>query len=169
MPVHKIYWVIKMKQKWKKYIPYAVSILIPLAVGALSAYITRGKMEEYSQLVQPPLAPPSWVFPAVWVILYILMGISAAMVWKSGSAERSDALFIYAVQLAVNFMWTIFYFNFNARLLAFFWLLFLLILVALMAARFAKISKNSAKLQIPYILWLIFAAYLNLATYILNK
>ncbi len=158
-----------MKNTWKKICPYAVSIAIALAVGGLSAALTSGKMEEYAQLVQPPLAPPSWVFPVVWTVLFILMGISCAIVWKSGSPERSDALFIYGTQLAVNFMWTIFYFNFNARLLAFFWLIFLLLLVLLMAVRFSRISSGAGKLQIPYIVWLVFAGYLNLATYILNK
>ena len=91
------------------------------------------------------------------------------MVWKSDAPERSDALTVYGTQLAVNFLWSIFYFNFNARLLAFFWLIFLLLLVILMTAKFAKISATAAKLQIPYILWLLFAGYLNLATYLLNR
>ncbi len=83
--------------------------------------------------------------------------------------DKNDALFVYGAQLAANFLWTIFYFNFEARLLAFFWLLFLLALVLLMYKRFKAIKETAAKLQIPYILWLIFAAYLNLATYLLNK
>lgn len=158
-----------MKNMWKKISPYAVSIAIAMAVGGLSAALTNGKMEEYARLVQPPLAPPGWVFPIVWTALFILMGISAAIVWKTDSPERSDALFIYGTQLVVNFLWTIFYFNFNARLLAFCWLIFLLLLVLLMASRFSKISPAAAKLQIPYIVWLVFAGYLNLATYILNR
>lgn len=158
-----------MKNTWKKIGPYVLSILLALAVGGLSALLTNSKMEEYSQLVLPPLSPPGWMFPVVWTILFILMGISAALVWKSGSQDRGDALFIYGTQLVVNFLWTIFYFSFNARLLAFFWLLFLLLLVILMTAKFSKISATAAKLQIPYIVWLVFAGYLNLATYILNK
>lgn len=158
-----------MKNTWKKISPYAISIVIALAVGGLSAALTGGKMEEYARLVQPPLAPPGWLFPVVWTVLFILMGVSAAMIWKSDSPGRSDALFIYGTQLVVNFLWTIFYFNFNARLLAFCWLIFLLLLVLLMTARFSKISPSAAKLQIPYIVWLVFAGYLNLATYILNK
>lgn len=158
-----------MKNMWKKFSPYAISIAIALAVGGLSAAMTSGKMEEYAQLVQPPLAPPGWVFPIVWSILFILMGVSSALVWKSDSPERSDTLFIYGTQLVVNFLWTIFYFSFNARLLAFFWLIFLLLLVLLMTVRFSRICSAAAKLQIPYIVWLVFAGYLNLATYILNR
>ena len=158
-----------MKEKLKKYAPYLISILIALSVGGLSAILTRSKMEDYNQLIQPPLSPPSWLFPVVWSILFILMGISAALVWKSSCEERSEGLVIYAVQLAVNFLWTIFYFNFGARLLAFFWLLFLLLLVLLMTSKFSACHKTAGRLQIPYILWLIFAAYLNLATYLLNR
>lgn len=158
-----------MKNFFKKYGVYIVSILTALAVGGLSALTSSGKMEEYKQLIQPFLAPPSWVFPVVWNILYVLMGISAAMIWKSNSTEKTDALFIYGAQLVANYLWTVFYFNFEARLLSFFWLLFLLALVLLMYKRFKAILPKAAKLQIPYILWLIFAAYLNLATYILNK
>ena len=158
-----------MKDTWKKISPYAVSIAIALAVGGLSAALTGDKMEEYTKLVQPPLAPPSWLFPVVWTALFILMGISAAIIWKSDSPERSDSLFIYGTQLVVNFLWTIFYFSFNARLLAFCWLIFLFLLVLLMTVRFFRLSPAAAKLQIPYIAWLVFAGYLNLATYILNK
>ena len=158
-----------MKEKIKKYSAYIVSIAIALAVGLISALLTGGKMEEYNNLVQPPLSPPSWLFPVVWTILFILMGISAAMIWKSGEKGRSDALFIYGTQLVVNFLWTIFYFGFGARLLAFFWLLFLLALVLIMVSKFKAISPTAARLQIPYIIWLIFAAYLNLGTYLLNR
>lgn len=158
-----------MKNNKAKIQTYILSIIIALAVGVLSALISGGKMDEYGKLVQPPLAPPAWVFPAVWTVLFILMGISAAMVYRSGSPEKSDALFLYGVQLVVNLLWTVFYFNFNARLLAFFWLLFLLALVLMMIKRFNIISKKAAKLQIPYVVWLIFAGYLNLMTYFLNR
>ena len=153
----------------EKHLPYILSIAAALAVGGLSALASSGKMQEYESLVRPPLAPPGWLFPIVWTLLFVLMGISAALVWQSRSSERSDALFVYGAQLVVNFLWSIFFFSFGARLLAFFWLVFLLLLVLLMTSRFSRISKLSAKLQIPYILWLLFAGYLNLATYLLNK
>ena len=153
----------------EKYLPYIISIAAALAVGGLSALVTSGKMQEYESLVRPPLAPPGWVFPVVWTLLFVLMGVSAALVWQSRSPERGDALFVYGAQLVVNFLWSIFFFSFGARLLAFFWLVFLLLLVLLMTSRFSRISKLSAKIQIPYILWLFFAGYLNLAMYLLNK
>lgn len=158
-----------MKEFWLKIRSYVLSIAIALAVGGLSSLITSGKMAEYNELARPPLAPPEWVFPVAWTLLFILMGVSAAMIWRSGSAERGDALFLYGVQLVVNFLWTVFYFGFDARLLAFFWLVFLLLLVILMIVRFTRISPAAAKLQIPYAVWLVFAGYLNLGTYLLNR
>lgn len=144
-------------------------MIAALAVGVLSSLISGGKMDEYNRLIQPPLSPPSWVFIVVWTILFILMGISAAMIYLSTSNDKSDALFIYGAQLTVNLLWTVFYFSFGARLLAFFWLLFLLALVLMMVKRFYGISESAGKLQIPYVVWLLFAGYLNLATYLLNR
>ena len=119
--------------------------------------------------IQPPLSPPPWLFPIVWSILFTLMGISAARVFMSGCTGRSDALFVYVVQLIVNFLWTVFYFTFQALLLSFLWLIFLLLLVILMAVRFERCAPGAGKLQIPYTLWLCFAGYLNLATWLLNR
>ena len=146
---------------------YGVSILIALAVGGLSALLNAGKMVN-PELIQPPLSPPAWLFPVVWTILFTLMGVSAARVYLSGSSGKSDALFLYGTQLVVNFLWTIFYFSFGALLLSFFWLLFLIALVVLTAVRFERCVPGAGKLQIPYILWLCFAAYLNFATWLLN-
>ena len=153
----------------KKTIPaYVVSIGIALAIGAASALINAGKMTN-PNLAQPQLSPPAWLFPVVWAILFTLMGISAARVWLSECAGRSDALFLYGTQLVVNFLWTVFYFSFSALLLSFFWLLFLIALVVLTAVRFERCAPGAGKLQIPYILWLCFAAYLNFATWLLNR
>ncbi len=134
----------------------------------MSAWVNAGKMEN-TALIQPPLSPPSWLFPVVWGILFTLMGISAARVFLSGCNGRSDALFIYGTQLVVNFLWTVFYFSFCALLLSFFWLIFLILLVVLMIVRFERCEKGTGKLQIPYLLWLGFAAYLNFATWFLNR
>ena len=158
----------KMNDRKKTILAYVVSIGIALAVGALSALINAGKMTN-PDLVQPPLSPPAWLFPVVWTILFTLMGVSAARVWLSESAGRSDALFLYGTQLVVNFLWTVFYFGFGALLLSFFWLLFLIALVVLTAVRFERCSRGAGKLQIPYLLWLAFAAYLNFATWWLNR
>ena len=157
-----------MKPRRKQKLVYAVSILIALAVGGISAIVNAGKMTG-AALVQPPLTPPAWLFPIVWTILFTLMGISSASVYMSDCAGKSDALFIYAVQLVVNFLWTVFYFSFQALALSFFWLLFLILLILLMAIRFERCSTGSGKLQIPYILWCCFAAYLNFAAWMLNQ
>ena len=147
---------------------YLISVAIALGVEVLSAWVNTGLFQT-PELTPPPLAPPAWIFPVVWTILFILMGVSAAKVFTSGSPGTSDALFIYATQLVVNFLWTVFYFHFRALLLSFFWLVFLLALVGLMVVRFERSSPGAGKLQLPYLLWLLFAAYLNLATWLLNR
>lgn len=145
------------------------SILISIGVGALSAFLTRNSMDIYEELIVPPLAPPSWVFPVVWTILFILMGISAYLIYISDSPYKNSALKIYAIQLVVNFFWTIIFFNLEMYLFAFIWLLLLLVLIILMIMSFSMINKTAAYLQIPYLLWVMFAGYLNLSIYLLNK
>ena len=157
-----------MKDRNKKTIHYVVSIAIALVIGGLSALINAGKMSR-PELLQPPLSPPAWLFPVVWTILFSLMGISAARVYQSDCKGKSDALFIYGTQLVVNFLWTVFYFSFAALALSFFWLIFLIALVLLMIVRFERCIDGAGKLQIPYLIWLCFAAYLNFATWMLNK
>lgn len=147
---------------------YAISIAVALAVGGLSALLTGDSMEKYKALRQPSLAPPGWVFPVVWTILFVLMGVGAAMVCLSGSSSKKKPIAIYGLQLTVNFFWTILFFLLEARLFAFFWLLLLLGLAVWMAVSFARVNKTAGLLQIPYILWLLFAGYLNLAVYLLN-
>lgn len=148
--------------------PLAVSIAIALGTGAVSSFISRDAMQAFSSVRQPPLSPPMWLFPVVWTILYILMGISAYLVYTSDSVLKRRALIVYALQLAVNFAWTPLFFNAKAYLAAFMLLLLLIILVSAMITLFGKINPLSAKLQIPYIIWLIFAAYLNFGVYWLN-
>lgn len=151
--------------RWKQLI---LSILIPLAVGALSGFLTMNSMELYGSLVQPPLAPPGWVFPVVWGLLFVLMGISAYLVYVPDEPGRRAALTIYGVQLAVNFFWSIFFFCMQAYAFAFFWLLLLWVLVIVMIWQFGKVSRTAAWLQVPYLLWLTFAGYLNLFIWMLN-
>ena len=149
---------------------YCISILIPLAVGGLSALLTRNGMEKYAALSRPPLSPPAILFPIVWAVLYILMGISAARIFEnSNGPERKKALWLYAVQLIFNCFWSIFFFGAGLRLLALIWLFLLLLIVILMYFAFDKISHGAAYLQIPYVLWLCFAAYLNFGTWFLNR
>ena len=118
--------------KKSKLIPYVVSVAAALAVGGLSAFVTRGGMDIYSDIKTPPLSPPGFIFPIVWTVLFILMGISAAIIYTSEngtSAQRADALKIYAASLAVNFAWSIVFFNKRAFLTAFVVLLLLLFLI----------------------------------------
>lgn len=156
-----------LQNKSKTVWTYVISIAAALAVGGASAIVNAGRMENQS-IIRPPLSPPSWLFPIVWSLLFLLMGISAARVWRSGAPERSDALFLYCTQLVVNFLWTVFFFRFEAFLLSFFWLVFLILLVVLMLVRFEKCAVGAGKLQIPYVVWLLFAAYLNFAVWLLN-
>jgi tryptophan-rich sensory protein len=157
-----------MKINWKALI---VSILIPLGVGALSAFLTSGNMEIYPGLQSPPFAPPGWLFPVVWTILYTLMGISSYLVYTSDAPKEqiSIALTLYGVQLAVNFFWSIIFFNLRAYLFAFFWLVLLWVLIILTIVSFWRISKTAGILMLPYLLWVTFAGYLNLAIYLLNS
>lgn len=155
------------KQKIKV---YAVWILLTEAVGALSAFLTRNSMDVYSTaIIQPPLAPPPILFPIVWGILYALMGFSAARIYLSAqSAERSKGINLYITQLVVNFFWSLIFFNAQAFGFAFFWLLLLWVLVVWMILTFRKVDPLAAYLQIPYLIWLTFAAYLNGAVWYLN-
>lgn len=147
---------------------YLISILIPLAVGGISALLGMNGMAEYRQLVKPPLAPPGFVFPIVWTILFIFMGISSALIFGSRKPERGGALAVYALQLLVNFFWTIFFFRYHWRLFSFFWIILLIVLVFFMIRHFRRINPLAGNLQIPYLLWLIFAAYLNLGVFFFN-
>lgn len=158
-----------MEEKtWK---PYVWAIFLTEAVGALSGWLSKNGMHVYAKTIaQPPLSPPSWLFPIVWGILYALMGISAARVYLSPpSPERSSGLNLYVLQLIVNFFWSLIFFNAQAFLLAFFWLMFLWLLVLGMLFVFSKTDSLAGKLQIPYLLWLSFAAYLNLGVWYLNR
>ena len=157
--------VIFMKIKWKDLI---VCLIIPLAVGGLSAFLTRNSMDIYSSINQPPLAPPSILFPIVWTILFILMGVSSYLVYTSDATNKREALTLYGVQLVVNFIWPLLFFNMQAYLFSFIWLVLLWVLVALMIRQFYKATPIASYLQIPYILWLTFAAYLNFAIFLMN-
>lgn len=154
---------------WNKIKPYIIGVAIALGVGALSAFLTKNNMMVYEGLNKPPLAPPSIIFPIVWTILFILMGISSAMAYTRGNSGQKRALTVYAVQLAVNFLWSIIFFNMQAYLFAFIWLILLWLLIIFMIYEFSKVSKAAAWLQVPYLLWVTFAGYLNLMIYILNK
>lgn len=143
-----------------------ISILIPLAVGALSSLFS-GSMS-YSSFNKPSFSPPSYLFPIVWTILYVLMGVSSYIIYSSDDAGKGKALATYVLQLIFNFFWSILFFGFSRYLFAFLWLIALIILIVIMIYQFYKISPLAAYLQIPYLLWCLFAAYLNYTIYMLN-
>lgn len=162
-----------------------ISILIPLAVGTIAGLLTMGGMEQFASINKPPLSPPAWLFPVVWIILYILMGISSYLIYVSKpkasskeqlkenkntkeNTEKSKALATYGYQLLVNFLWPAFFFNFQWYFFSFLWLVLLWILVAKMIFQFGQISSTAALLNVPYLLWLSFAGYLNLGIWLLN-
>ena len=155
------------KSSWKTYLFW---ILLAESVGALSGWITREGSKLFSTSVaQPPLSPPAIVFPIVWGVLYAFMGISAARIYgKPASPEKSKGLNLFIIQLVVNFFWSLLFFNARAYGFSFFWLLLLWILVLLMILSFKKTDNAAAIIQIPYLLWLTFAAYLNLGVWYLN-
>ena len=157
-----------MKRNWKV---YGAWIAIAEAVGALSAFLSRKGMERYEQsVIQPGLAPPMWVFPVVWGILFALMGIGAAIIWQSPkNALRRKGANLFVAQLIVNFFWSLIFFNLQAFGLAFIWLLVLWVLVAWMIGVFYRAEPIAAWLQVPYLLWLIFAGYLSFAVWSLNR
>ncbi len=156
--------------KWKNWKTYAVWIALAEGVGALAGWLTRDGTKIFNEAVtQPPLSPPAIVFPIVWGILYALMGISAARIsLREPSEERSRGLNLFIVQLIVNFFWSLIFFNAGAYGFAFIWLLLLWALVLWMILTFRKVDPIAAWLQIPYLLWLTFAAYLNFGVMILN-
>lgn len=145
----------------------AISILIPLAVGSISALLS-GSASTYLTLEKPSFSPPAIIFPIVWTILYILMGISSYIIYSSNNPNKSKALKIYGFQLFFNFFWSILFFGFSQYLLAFLWLIILIVLIILMIKQFYAISPLAAYLQIPYLIWCLFAAYLNYSIYIMN-
>lgn len=155
-----------MKIHWKSLL---WNLALPLLTGGLSAWVTADSMKQFANLNQPPLSPPGWLFPIVWTILFTLMGISSYLVNKTDSPYKSAALRVYGIQLGVNFFWPILFFRLQAFLGAFFWLLLLWVLIIVMIVLFHKVKPIAGYLQIPYFLWVTFAAYLNLAIYFLNR
>lgn len=135
--------------------------VLPLAVGGAAAVLTMDAMAQYSALPQPPFAPPAWVFPAVWTVLYLLMGAASRRVHRLGTQESRNALMLYYVQLAVHFVWPLLYFRAQEYAVAFWWLLLLLALVLAALSAFPRLDKAAGRLLMPYAAWLLFAAYLN--------
>ena len=158
----------KQKLQWK---PLLLSLAIPLAVGGLSAFLTKDGMRAFASLRQPPLSPPGWLFPVVWTLLYLMMGAACYLVWTAeiDASRRERALRVYGLSLAANFLWPILFFTMQAFLPAFLLLLILLGLVIACARLFSRIRRCAGRLLLPYIVWLVFAGYLNLGVWLLNR
>ena len=148
-----------------------ICIAIPLIVGGVSALLTQNSVEMFEMIAKPPLSPPGWLFPVVWTILYTLMGISSYIILTSDASQEeiAEAIRLYGYQLIVNFLWPTFFFNFQWYFFALLWLILLWILVFFMIRKFASISKLAAYINIPYLIWLTFAGYLNAGIWWLNR
>lgn len=154
-------------KKWKI---YGLWIGIAELVGLVSWLLSRQGTKIYAvAALKPPFSPPGWIFGVVWPILYGLMGIGAAMVWmEEDDPLRKRGINLFVAQLIVNFFWSLIFFNLQAYGLAFFWLLVLLALAVWMAYTFYQVRTLAGYLQIPYVLWLLFACYLSAGVWILN-
>lgn len=144
-----------------------ICIAIPLLTGAVAGLLTSGGMEMFGMTEKSSFSPPAWIFPVVWTILYTLMGVSSYLILNASASEgeKEKAIRVYGLQLLVNFLWPTFFFNFQWYGFSLLWLVLLWILVLIMILRFQKIRKTAAYLNIPYLLWLTFAAYLNFTVY----
>ena len=136
--------------------------------GALSALLSGGFSDFFMKYEEPPLLPPAWLFPVVWTILYAVMGFSAYLIYSDNGKNKKTALTLYWSQLAVNFLWSIVFFRFEALWIAFVVILILLTLIIAMILSFKKINAAAAYMNIPYLIWVCFATYLNLAIAIIN-
>ena len=150
--------------QWKAFLFYVALTFAFAAVGSL-----LGGFGGFRGLAAPPLTPPAIIFPIVWSALYLLMGIAAYLVWNSGDVDMSTVLRLYLLQLAVNALWPFFFFRMQWRLFSFFWLLLLVALITLTMAGFRYMRKSAYWLMVPYLLWTLFASYLNLGYYLLNN
>lgn len=146
---------------------YIKSIAIPVIIGGIVGFVISSSID-YNSLERPFLSPPSIAFPIVWSILYVLMGVSYGVL-KSKKLTTTEIDWIYYIQLGVNSLWSIFFFLAKWRLFSFIWIIILAILIIVMILKFYNKNKLAALLQIPYLLWVLFASYLNIAIYILNK
>lgn len=154
--------------KQKRIGSYAVFLLITAAVGGLSALVVQSGMPAYHTLQKPFFTPPDILFPIVWSILYLLMAVGAARVWNTHSRLRKRAMDWFALQLALNFLWNVWFFNQQLFLLSFVWLLALIFVLILMIRAFRRVDRTAALMQILYLLWCCFATVLNLGIFLLN-
>ena len=154
----------------KRTVVNVLLVVTPLLIGIASSILTRDMMLEYGNLNKPFLAPPTILFPIAWTILYLLMGIGAALIYSKEEykGNRSTGITLHIAQLILNFFWSIIFFNMGQYYFAFVWLVILWLVVFSMLMNYRKISQTAFFLNVPYIVWLTFAGYLNLAVAILN-
>lgn len=158
-------------QKLLRFIPM---VALPLIVGAISALLTGNAMDSYQVMNQPPLAPPAWLFPVAWTILYILMGLGSyyLLLAPAESIEKKRAkciaTIVYFIQLCFNFVWSLIFFDAKQYTFAFVWLMILWVMIIVMIWKTSKVCWKAMLMFIPYLLWCTFAAYLNLMIAILN-
>lgn len=148
-----------------------IAIAIPVLVGFISGIISSGARGTYEEMIKPSFSPPGYIFPIVWTILYILMGISSYLVVQTDTDEelKKRAIALYVIQLVLNFFWPILFFNFHLYLFSFLWLVVLIVFIIMMIRAFYDVNKLAAYLQIPYLLWCVFASVLNFTIFYLNK
>ena len=146
------------------------NLAIPLLIGALAGFLTSGDVKEFTATAkQPFFAPPGWVFPVVWTILYALMGFAAYIIENTGSPRKSRALTVYYIQLFLNFVWSFIFFSAGNYLFAFIWIIILWVLIIATILEFKMIKNRAAYILIPYLIWVTFAAVLNFSIYLLNR
>lgn len=161
---------------WGKIWRIALAIAVPLCGGFIISLFTRDAMSKFGSFNQPPLAPPAWLFPVAWTVLYVLMGLASYFIWKKGydsrkAADKSaskTALIIYGIQLVFNFVWTPLFFSLGWYWPAFAWLLVMWALIIVLMMKAYRISRPAFWMLLPYIIWCTFAAYLNCGIAILN-
>ena len=162
------------KRTFKHFLIATGIILLPLVVGLVASALTGNTMMEFGRLKQPPLAPPAWLFPVAWTILYILMGVASYLIYRLEPKTKQEKklqtaeLIIYFMQLFFNFMWTILFFRLEMRWFAFFWLIVMWLMILTLICMCAKNRKAAAWCLVPYLLWCTFASYLNIMIAILN-
>lgn len=154
----------------KRIVLLVLCLAVPLVLGVISSILTKDQMKIYHFLNKPFLSPPAWVFPVVWTVLYLMMGLALFRVLtaESDRETRNIALLCFGGQLVLNFFWSLVFFNASAYLMAFIMLIGMWALIILCTVRFFRIDRKAGWLMVPYIAWTTFAAYLNLAVYILS-
>ena len=162
------------KRTFKHFLIATGIILLPLVVGLVASALTGNTMMEFGRLKQPPLAPPAWLFPVAWTILYILMGVASYLIYRLKTRNKAEKrlktaeLVVYFVQLFFNFMWTLIFFALGARWFALGWLIAMWLMILTLILMCGKNCKAAAWCLVPYILWCTFATYLNVMIAVLN-